>query len=85
MRGAADGQRAAGSWLAALCFLLAAPAAAQLRLVNLAEVQSGGLPVDEAVSQRSVYQQLNLAYTARGFEVSLRGETFGSSAAGSYD
>jgi len=84
MRGAADRQRAAGSWLAALCFLLAAPAAAQLRLVNLAEVQSGGLPGDEAGSQRSLYQQLNLAYTARGFELSLRGETFGSSASGSY-
>ncbi len=82
-----DRQRAAGLWPAALSFLLllfpgATHLTAQLRLSNLAEVQSGRLPGDEAGNQRSLYQQLNLAYGARGFELSLRGETFGSSESG---
>ena len=59
-----------------------APAQPQLRLSSLAEIQSGRLPADEAGTQRSLYQQLNLAYAKRGFELSLRGETFGSSEAG---
>ncbi|MCC7262352.1 MAG: hypothetical protein IT369_07515, partial [Candidatus Latescibacteria bacterium] len=79
--------RATGPWLAAFAFLLlglpgAAPLPAQLRLANLAELQSGRLPGDGAGSQRSLYQQFNLAYAAGGFTLSLRSETFGSTAAG---
>lgn len=72
---------------AAICSLvvglvLPAPLPAQLRLASLAQVQAGHLPGDEPGTQRSLYQQLNLAYAARGLELSLRGETFGSSTAG---
>lgn len=58
------------------------PAQSQLRLSSLAEIQSGRLPSDEAGAQRSLYQQLNIAYALEGFELSLRGETFGSSERG---
>jgi hypothetical protein len=65
-----------------LLLLLALPAAAQLHLTSLAEVELGDLPGQSSTDLRTLYHQLNLDYGLGDFSLGLRGESFGSSASG---
>ena len=73
------------AWPLGLILLLGAlPVVAQdqVRLTTLSEVQVGNLPDRSPRDLRTIYHQLNLNYTASGFQMGLRSESFGSSAAG---
>ena len=68
-----------------LSVLLAAPAIdaqEHLYLSALTEVQVGNLPDRSPRDLRTIYPQLNLAYTASGFQAGLRAENFGTDASG---
>lgn len=68
-----------------LWVLLAAPAIdvqEHLYLSALSEVQVGNLPDRSPRDLRTIYQQLNLDYTASGFQAGLRAENFGTDASG---
>ncbi len=69
----------------ALSVLLATPstdAQEHLHLTALTEVQMGNLPDRAPRDLRTIYQQLNLDYTAAGFQAGLRAENFGTDASG---
>jgi hypothetical protein len=69
----------------ALSVLLAAPAIdaqEHLHLSALTEVQVSNLPDRSTRDLRTIYQQLNLDYTASGFQAGLRAENFGTDAFG---
>ena len=73
------------AWLLGLILLIGVlPVAAldQVRLTTLSEVQLGNLPDKSPQDLRTIYHQLNLDYTASGFQLGLRSENFDSSEPG---
>ncbi len=65
----------------ALALLLAVPLHAQLSLSSLTEAQAGNLPGARPKNLRTIYHQLSLDYALADFQLGIRGETFGASAA----
>ena len=65
----------------AFVLLLAVPLQAEWRLSALTEAQVGNLPGAQPSALRTIYHQFSLDYALADFQVGVRGEAFGASAA----